>query len=87
MLDAAALRPDERLLELACGPGGVGLAAAEIVAPGGEAALSDIAPEMTAISRDRADARNSPTSAPHIPTWKGLTSPTRRSTWCCAARA
>jgi SAM-dependent methyltransferase len=57
MLEAAALRPDERVLELACGPGGVGLAAAEIVAPGGEAVLSDIAPEMTAIARDRADAR------------------------------
>lgn len=58
MLAAAALRPEERVLELACGPGGVGLAAAEIVAPGGEAVLSDIAPEMTAIARDRADARN-----------------------------
>jgi SAM-dependent methyltransferase len=58
MLDAAALRPDERVLELACGPGGVGLAAADLVAPGGEAVLSDIAPEMTAIAAERADARN-----------------------------
>ena len=58
MLHAAALRPDERVLELACGPGGVGLAAAELVAPGGEAVLSDIASEMTAIAAKRAGERN-----------------------------
>ena len=45
------------MLELASGPGGVGLAAAERVAPGGEVVLSDIAPEMTAIARRRAEAR------------------------------
>ena len=31
MLDAAALRPGARVLELACGPGGLGLAAARCV--------------------------------------------------------
>src|SRR5262245_24523173 len=46
----------ERLLELACGPGGPGLAAAALVGPGGQVVLSDIAPEMTAIARARADA-------------------------------
>src|ERR1700742_689557 len=58
MLDAAALRPDERVLELACGPGGVGLAAADLGAPGGCVVLSDVAPEMTAIAAERAEARN-----------------------------
>ena len=48
MLDAAGLRSGMRVLELACGPGGAGLAAAEVVGPSGEVVLSDIAPEMTA---------------------------------------
>jgi SAM-dependent methyltransferase len=58
MLEAAGLRSDARVLELACGPGGAGLAAAEIVAPAGEVVLSDIAPEMTEIAAQRAHARN-----------------------------
>jgi ubiquinone/menaquinone biosynthesis C-methylase UbiE len=49
-------QPGERVLELACGPGGVGLAAAELVAPGGEVVLSDVVPEMTAIAARRAEA-------------------------------
>ena len=44
------------MLELACGPGGLGLAAAERVGPGGEVVLSDVAPEMTAIAAARAGA-------------------------------
>ena len=47
MLAALDLRPGARVLELACGPGGAGLAAAELVGPGGEVVLSDIAPEMS----------------------------------------
>jgi SAM-dependent methyltransferase len=35
MLERVRPRPGERVLELACGPGGLGLAAAERVAPGG----------------------------------------------------
>ena len=58
MLEALGLRPEARVLELACGPGGAGLAAAELVGPRGEVVLSDIAPEMTAIAAERADARN-----------------------------
>src|SRR5215216_894752 len=54
LLDRAALQPGERVLELACGPGGLGLAAAERVAPGGEVVLSDVAPEMTEIAATRA---------------------------------
>ena len=49
-------RPGDRVLELACGPGGVGLAAAELIAPGGEVVLSDVASEMTDIAAARAVA-------------------------------
>ncbi|MDX6720183.1 MAG: hypothetical protein QOJ63_2437, partial [Solirubrobacteraceae bacterium] len=48
--------PNERVLELACGPGGLGLAAAELV-PGGEVVLSDVAAEMVAIAARRARER------------------------------
>lgn len=54
MLDGAGLRAGDRVLELACGAGGVGLAAAGRVAPGGEVTLSDVVPEMTAIAAARA---------------------------------
>jgi SAM-dependent methyltransferase len=49
-------QPGERVLELACGAGGVGLAAAERVGPAGEVVLSDVTAEMTAIAARRADA-------------------------------
>ena len=49
-------QPGERVLELACGPGSVGLAAAGRVAPGGEVVLSDVAAEMTSIAAARAEA-------------------------------
>ena len=56
MLQTAALEPGDRGLELACGPGGLGIAAAERV-PEGEVVLSDVAPQMTAIAAARAEAR------------------------------
>jgi ubiquinone/menaquinone biosynthesis C-methylase UbiE len=56
MLELSAPRPGERVLELACGAGGVGIAAAQLVGPTGEVALSDVAPEMTAIAAARAAA-------------------------------
>lgn len=56
MLDLAKPRPGDRVLELACGAGGLGLAAAQRVAPSGGAVLSDVAPEMTAIASSRAHA-------------------------------
>ena len=56
LLELAAPRPGERVLELACGPGGLGLAAAMRVAPGGEVVMSDVAGEMTAIAAARAEA-------------------------------
>lgn len=57
MLQETAPAPGERVLDLACGPGGIGLAAAELVAPGGEVVLTDVAAEMTAIAAARAAAR------------------------------
>jgi SAM-dependent methyltransferase len=56
MLDLASLRPGDRVLELACGPGGLGITAAERVGPDGEVVLSDVVPEMTAIAERRAAA-------------------------------
>jgi SAM-dependent methyltransferase len=56
MLDLTMPRPGERVLELACGPGGLGLAAARRVEPGGEVVMSDVAAEMTSIAAARADA-------------------------------
>ena len=54
MLDLAALRPGDRVLELASGTGGLGFAAAALVEPGGEVVVSDVAPEMTSIAAARA---------------------------------
>ena len=54
LLDLSSPRPGERVLELACGAGGVGLAAARLVMPGGEVVLSDVAASMTAIAASRA---------------------------------
>jgi len=56
MLERAALQPGDRVLELACGAGGLGLAAAKQVAPDGEVVLSDVVPEMTSIAASRAEA-------------------------------
>jgi enediyne biosynthesis protein CalE5 len=57
LLDLTRPQPGERVLELACGPGGLGLAAAERVAPEGKVVISDVAAEMTAIASARAEAR------------------------------
>jgi len=54
MLELARVGAGDRVLELACGPGGVGLAAADRVGPGGEVVLTDVAEEMTAIAAARA---------------------------------
>src|SRR6478672_5428106 len=56
MLQATAPRPGELVLELACGTGGLGLAAAEQVAPGGGVVISDFAVEMVSIAAARAEA-------------------------------
>lgn len=57
MLDVAALRAGDRVLELACGPGGVGLAAAERVGPGGAVVMTDASEEMVRIAGERSAAR------------------------------
>ncbi len=54
LIELSGLAPGERVLELACGPGGVGLAAAPVVGPRGEVVLSDLAAGMTAIAAARA---------------------------------
>jgi enediyne biosynthesis protein CalE5 len=56
LLELTRPQPGERVLELACGAGGVGLAAAERVGPAGEVVLSDVVAEMTAIAERRAAA-------------------------------
>jgi ubiquinone/menaquinone biosynthesis C-methylase UbiE len=57
MLSFAKLNEGDRVLELACGPAGLGMAAAERVGPEGEVVLSDVAAEMTAIAAARARDR------------------------------
>ena len=56
MLEHTAPQPGDRVLELACGAGGLGLAAAKLVEPGGEVVRSDVAAEMTSIAAARAAA-------------------------------
>jgi ubiquinone/menaquinone biosynthesis C-methylase UbiE len=57
LIELAELAPGDRVLELACGPGGLGLAAARRVAPGGEVVLSDLAEQMSAVAISRARER------------------------------
>ncbi len=54
MIDAIAPQPGQRVLELAAGVGETGLLAAELVAPGGGAIVSDQAEAMLAGARERA---------------------------------
>lgn len=54
MLETTAPQAGERVLELACGPGGMGLVASPLVEPGGEVVMSDIAEGMIAIAAERA---------------------------------
>ena len=55
MIGATKPRQDDRVLELACGAGGLGLEVAKQIAPG-EVVLSDVAPEMTATAAARASS-------------------------------
>lgn len=54
MLDAARLQPGQTVLEVAAGPGDVGLAAARRVAPDGKAIVTDGAQAMVEVARLRA---------------------------------
>ena len=55
MLQAAELKPGERVVELAAGPGGLGLEAAKALGSRSEVVVSDVATEMTAIAARRAE--------------------------------
>jgi SAM-dependent methyltransferase len=57
MIAATRPAPGERVLELACGAGGVGLAAAQLVGGDGEVVVSDGVAEMTDIAATRAAER------------------------------
>src|SRR6185295_10205610 len=57
MLTSAGVRRGDQVLELACGPGGLGMAAAELVGAEGAVVLSDVAGEMVAIAAERAARR------------------------------
>ncbi len=56
LLEAAGVGEGSAVLDLAAGPGGAGLAAAERVGPNGTVVLSDVAGEMVAAAARRAGA-------------------------------
>ena len=56
LLDAAQIGAGDQVLDLAAGPGGAGLAAAQRVGPTGSVVLSDVAAEMVAVAAKRASA-------------------------------
>jgi ubiquinone/menaquinone biosynthesis C-methylase UbiE len=56
LIDALALQPGQRLLELAAGPGDTGFLAAELVRPGGTLLSSDGAEGMVELAQTRAKA-------------------------------
>jgi SAM-dependent methyltransferase len=56
LLDAAHVAEGDQVLELAAGPGGAGLAAAQRVGSNGLVVLSDVAAGMVAVAAQRADA-------------------------------
>ncbi len=57
MVDALALQPGQRVLELAAGPGDTGFMAAELIAPGGTLICSDGSQAMLDLARERASAQ------------------------------
>jgi len=56
MIDAAALAPGQRVLDLAAGPGEVGFLAAPLIEPGGTLICSDHSAGMVEVARERAAA-------------------------------
>jgi SAM-dependent methyltransferase len=63
LLDSADVGEGDAVLDLAAGPGGAGLAAAERVGPKGSVVLSDVAAEMVAVAARRASASSNVTVA------------------------
>jgi SAM-dependent methyltransferase len=60
MIDALALEPGERVLELAGGPGTLSMMAARAVSPGGHVIYSDFAEPMVEAARERLQAAGAP---------------------------
>lgn len=59
LVEAVDVRPGDRLLELAAGPGALGGRWSELVGPTGQVVLSDLAPGMVDVARQRnAEHRN-----------------------------
>jgi SAM-dependent methyltransferase len=56
LLAAAELAPGQRVVDLAAGPGGLGIAAARAVAPGGTVLISDLSEPMLDLARAGAAA-------------------------------
>jgi SAM-dependent methyltransferase len=52
LIDALALRPTDRVLEVACGTAGCGVAIAEALAPTGSVLCTDSSPAMVAAARE-----------------------------------
>ncbi|MEA2458400.1 MAG: hypothetical protein QOC95_1372, partial [Thermoleophilaceae bacterium] len=63
MLDAARVAEGDAVLDLAAGPGGAGLAAADRVGPSGRVLLADDASEMVAVAARRAEGRSGVSTA------------------------
>ncbi|WP_372792123.1 class I SAM-dependent methyltransferase [Paraconexibacter sp.] len=63
LLDEAAVTSGDTVIELACGPGGAGLAAAERIGATGSVLLADVAPDMVAAAARRAAAHPNVTTA------------------------
>jgi len=57
IVEALGPGPGESILELAAGPGDLGLSIAERVAPAGRLVSSDFSPEMVALARENGTAR------------------------------
>jgi SAM-dependent methyltransferase len=78
MLALTAPEAGEDVLELASGAGGLGLAAAELVAPDGEVVISDVAAEMIAIAAARTHERGLTNVAPRVLDLESIDEPDAR---------
>lgn len=57
MIERLAVRPGDRVLELAAGPGTLGSTIADLVGPTGSVVISDLSPAMVDVARRRNDDR------------------------------